>query len=1550
MAAREQTYTADTHEPIITQALTRAYTLNWYFVAYALILVLAITTRFVDLGARVMSHDESLHTYYSWRLYEFGEFSHTPLMHGPVLFHMVALSYFLFGDSDFTARIYPATLGVLMVLYPFLLRRWLGRTGALIASALLLISPQIMYYNRYIREDTPSLFFTLMMVYALLQYIDGERPRRPIWLWVLSGSLLLSLASKEVAFMYIAIFGSFLVLIWLLRMTQDIGIQRRPADSSGWQAPLFQLFVGHAILYWIVSVVSLAMGGLLRTFLWAERWMPTDTAIATPLFFIMYVPLALAGFIRNGTLWSWLIRVEEKPKRGERAGGVASAIMQGLAHGRSALMVITAGLIVGALLALLIVCVLDVIKPQQIWPETSVRSDNDMMTGANISKEFAISRGFDSAMFVRLLTWIGIPVVILLFVLFLTAVFKYPGDVPLPWREFLLIVLIAFIATNALVLFERHSHVETDQTPFAADPTAVAKDTDGEYNNNWIIAAWVVGIVVTAGVAGSRLLTNWWDFLNRQPLFDVLIVIGSMALPWLAGYPLWRAGYNLEDYNSYSKEGRATLEAALWIVLPFFMISASVGLSWNWKRWLPACAVFLGLFGFFFTTVFSNQYGLVTGMIGSLGYWLEQQGVRRGSQPQYYYVLTQLPVYEFLPLIGAMLAGVTGLSSLWKWRRERTVAALRARYEPESPSDDENRVGAGFQTRPEGEATHELPDIPLPDESFMRETQVAGVNRTEAFAMPGLLPGVESLEWDWPDPDTDPDTQPIRPVFAPLPPRLARPFSEEEENERRRDPEWIGAFPFLMLLGWWAIMILFSLTMAGEKMPWLTTHLTVPLILITGWWLGGVIQKINWRALGVTDWLTLIVVLPLAFMAFAQVVVSLWGANPPFQGFKMEDLLASGNWFAAVLVFAGTLYMVGRFANHLGWRQLGYMALISGMALLAILTARVAYYACFINYDYATEFLVYAHGGPAVKTVLNEVDRIAEITNEGANMRIVFDDESSWPLSWYFRDYTNYGFIRGEAGSVDPTSLDGARVVVVGNKKAGDVRRILGDRYYEFGYIRLWWPMQEYFGLTYERVTNVFSTSGDNVAARYYREGIWDIWWDRDYRTYAQAMCIEAKQYRCEQETQWGTTDEEKDVFRTACQNAIVNECLGEDLKRFDPDRWPVSDRLYFFVDKQVAARVWDAGIGSSNVNIREPEYPEDLVYRDITAETALGATASMVEPRGIVVDDAGQMYIADTRRSRVVVLNPAGEVVQIIGEMGAVPGDIGLREPWGLDIGPDGNLYIADTWNNRVAVYTPDGEFVRAWGHEGRPYDDPALDALWGPRDLKIGPDGYVYVADTGGKRIRVYTTEGAWVRDIGTGGSGPGQLDEPVGLAFNPISGELYVAEAWNRRIQTFDRGGLPVRTFSVNMWFTNRQSPNRPYLAISPDGTLIYVTDMDDRHRVVAYNLIGQPVFSFNQPDNLVTGLLGLRAPAGLAFDASGRLYVLDSNQSKVFVFPPSQISGGIAPIAPAADQPFPPEWNNATPQEDTSTGDATPLDVPPLNDSGGDAVEGPPSGRE
>jgi predicted membrane-bound mannosyltransferase/sugar lactone lactonase YvrE len=215
---------------------------RWEKILYILILIAAIFSRFYILGDRAISHDESIHTKFSWNLYNGQGFQHNPMMHGPLLFEVTAFIYFLFGATDFTSRIYPALTGIVLVMAPLLFRKWLGRRGALATSLLLLLSPSISYYSRYIRHDVSLMLTAVLLLWVILKYLDDGQPR---WLYWMAACFSLMHATKEASYIYIAIFGAllFLPFAWQIFATR-------------WQRPkLFTAFV-------IVLAVALIMGGV----------------------------------------------------------------------------------------------------------------------------------------------------------------------------------------------------------------------------------------------------------------------------------------------------------------------------------------------------------------------------------------------------------------------------------------------------------------------------------------------------------------------------------------------------------------------------------------------------------------------------------------------------------------------------------------------------------------------------------------------------------------------------------------------------------------------------------------------------------------------------------------------------------------------------------------------------------------------------------------------------------------------------------------------------------------------------------------------------------------------------------------------------------------------------------------------------------------------------------------------------------------------------------------------------------------------------------------
>lgn len=217
--------------------------------AWIALLLVSVVMRLWGLGERGMSHDESLHVYFSHYFVTTGGYTHDPMMHGPFLFHITAAMFKLFGASDFTARLAPALLGVGSVALLWRFRPWLGAAGAFAAALLLAFSPSFLFYGRYIRNDVFSIFFALAWILFAFSYLETRRPSR---LALMALAMGFSFAVKEVAFIYGAIFGLFFLTLGLVR--------RRTRENGALPALDLAFTMLFLVLPFACPVIHLALG------------------------------------------------------------------------------------------------------------------------------------------------------------------------------------------------------------------------------------------------------------------------------------------------------------------------------------------------------------------------------------------------------------------------------------------------------------------------------------------------------------------------------------------------------------------------------------------------------------------------------------------------------------------------------------------------------------------------------------------------------------------------------------------------------------------------------------------------------------------------------------------------------------------------------------------------------------------------------------------------------------------------------------------------------------------------------------------------------------------------------------------------------------------------------------------------------------------------------------------------------------------------------------------------------------------------------------------
>lgn len=235
-----------------------------------------------------------------------------------------------------------------------------------------------------------------------------------------------------------------------------------------------------------------------------------------------------------------------------------------------------------------------------------------------------------------------------------------------------------------------------------------------------------------------------------------------------------------------------------------------------------------------------------------------------------------------------------------------------------------------------------------------------------------------------------------------------------------------------------------------------------------------------------------------------------------------------------------------------------------------------------------------------------------------------------------------------------------------------------------------------------------------------------------------------------------------------------------------------------------------------------------------------------LLAPSSVAIAPDGRIFVTDPVRSRIMVFNTGGAFSRLLhtGAGGTQKGMFARPESIACD--DEGNVYVADSWANKIIVFNSAYEFVREW-----PVDVQA-------RGVAIAGNE-VFVLDVG--KVIIFDNEGRKLGSFGTRGSDPGQIDAYQGVASD---GErIYVADAFNQRIQAFDKRGRLL-------W----AQPARRGLRIgdkdtgkTPSGLSMGNTDTGDQQRVLDYDL-----------------------PQDITFDAAGRLVVVDAFTFQLIVVDP------------------------------------------------------------
>lgn len=639
--------------------------------------------------------------------------------------------------------------------------------------------------------------------------------------------------------------------------------------------------------------------------------------------------------------------------------------------------------------------------------------------------------------------------------------------------------------------------------------------------------------------------------------------------------------------------------------------------------------------------------------------------------------------------------------------------------------------------------------------------------------------------------------------------------------------------------GTWFVVVLLLMSFASGRVSEQTVLAALPLLLLGGMGLGRVLGRVDWKGF----WTTRSGLLPLAtfglFIGVIALGVAIARSNDP-QALNSHALAPVFQIaFVVIVVLIPMAWLIwSHTGDARGMRELGTSVLLVLAILLGLFTFRSATELAWYRADDGNELLARNIPTSGMRQLVAQIDRLSRdlsvenltnVDNTGTKgLRIAVSPEVEWPFMWYLRDYPN-------ARVAGPAGWSGNDDIVIGLTPEG------------------------------------MDSAGFVVQQRAFEN-------------------------------------------RTATAHADLRaRTIFGDL--FSPGKWYAGIRYLLFreMDSSQPPSTVATGYAFRVSNKINPNLgPFDLFMKNSPGPgSGLG---QLLGPTGIAVSQDGQViYVVNAGNQRIERYTRDGKFLGVWDSTN----DPGLSLAYtngqgasGITIGNDGLVYVADTWNHIVVVLDKEGRVVRQLGQRGvltdigdgsDPSTDPGL--FFGPRGVAV-LDNEIYVTDTGNERVQVFGKDGTFLRAFGGFGTGEGQLIEPTGIVAGP-DGNIWVADSGNGRLVVYTPRGDVVKTIEVPSW-AGQEGVNRINdMAFDARG-ILYLTS-PSRSEVDAWN--GQ---EFVRIDNV-----DVTRPFGIATSPDDMVLVTDNTESLVIHFAPALPAGFIAPPAsPGASPMASPEASPAT----------------------------------